>query len=82
MSEFQFTDEQFVGIREIWRDIQSQCKLLQKQTGCPNSDIVKMIDSARSYWENHKFSIKIDNLVSGRHIQSDSFQQKIWLLFS
>ena len=52
MSDFQFTDEQFVEIREIWRDINSQCKMLQKQTDCPNSEIVKMIDSAKSYWEN------------------------------
>ena len=52
MSDFQFTDEQFVDIREIWRDINSQCALLQEQTGCPNSEIVKMIDSAKSYWEN------------------------------
>ena len=52
MSNFQFTDEQFVEIREIWRDINSQCKLLQEQTGCPDSEIVKMIDSAKSYWEN------------------------------
>ena len=52
MSHFQFTDEQFIEIREIWRDINSQCKLLQEQTGCPNSEIVKMIDSAKSYWEN------------------------------
>ena len=52
MSDFQFTDEQFVDIREIWRDINSQCAFLQEQTGCPNSEIVKMIDSAKSYWEN------------------------------
>ena len=52
MSDFHFTDEQFVDIREIWRDINSQCTLIQKQTGCPNSEIVKMIDSAKSYWEN------------------------------
>ena len=52
MGNFQFTDEQFVEIREIWRDINSQCKLLQEQTGCPDSKIVKMIDSAKSYWEN------------------------------
>ena len=52
MGNFQFTDEQFVEIREIWRDINSQCKLLQEQTGCPDSEIVKMIDSAKSYWEN------------------------------
>ena len=52
MSNFQFTDEQFIEIREIWRDINSQCKLLQEQTGCPDSEIVKMIDSAKSYWEN------------------------------
>ena len=52
MSNFQFTYEQFIEIREIWRDINSQCKLLQEQTGCPNSEIIKMIDSAKSYWEN------------------------------
>tara|TARA_B100000579_G_scaffold84210_1_gene65728 strand:- start:84 stop:266 length:183 start_codon:yes stop_codon:yes gene_type:complete len=52
MSSFQFTDEQFIEIREIWRDINSQCKLLQEQTGCPNGEIIKMIDSAKSYWEN------------------------------
>ena len=50
MSHFQFADEQFIEIREIWRDINSQCKLLQEQTGCPDSEIVKMIDSAKSYW--------------------------------
>ena len=52
MNHFQFTDEQFIEIREIWGDINSQCKLLQEQTGCPDSEIVKMIDSAKSYWEN------------------------------
>ncbi len=52
MSKFQFTDDQFVEIREIWRDINSQCKVLQDQPGCPNSEIVKMIDSAKSYWED------------------------------
>ena len=52
MSDFHFTDEQFVEIREIWRDINSQCALLQKKTGCPNRQIVKMIDSAKSFWEN------------------------------
>ena len=52
MSDFQFTDEQFIEVREIWRDINSQCKILQDQTGCPNSEIVKMIDSAKSYWED------------------------------
>ncbi len=51
MRGFEFTDEQFVEIREIWRDIHSQCKIIQEQTGCPNSEIVKMIDSAKSYWE-------------------------------
>ncbi len=51
MNNFQFTDEQFVEIRKIWRDINSQCDFLQKQTGCPDSEIVKMIDSAKSYWE-------------------------------
>ena len=51
MTNFQFTDEQFVEVREIWRDINTQCKLLQKQTGCPNSEIIKMIESAKSYWE-------------------------------
>ena len=51
MSNFQFTEEQFIEIREIWRDINSQCKDLQKSTGCPNSEIVKMIDSAKSYWD-------------------------------
>ncbi len=56
MSNFQFTDEQFLEIREIWRDINSQCKTIQDQTGCPNSEIVKMIDSAKSYWENKSSS--------------------------
>ncbi len=51
MSDFQFTDEQFVEIREIWRDINAQCRILQEQTGCPNSEIVKIINSAKSYWE-------------------------------
>ena len=52
MSNFQFSEEEFVEIREIWRDINSQCKLLQERTGCPSGEIVKMIDSAKSYWEN------------------------------
>ena len=52
MGDFQFTEEQFIEIREIWRDINSQCALLQKYTGCPDSEIIKMIDSAKSYWEN------------------------------
>ena len=52
MSHFQFNDEQFIEIREIWRDINSQCQLLQEQTGCPDREIIKMIDSAKSYWEN------------------------------
>ena len=52
MTEFKFTDEQFVEIREIWRDINSQCKILQEETGCPNSEIIKMIDSAKSFWGN------------------------------
>ncbi len=51
MSKFQFTDEEFIEIREIWRDINSQCRILQENTSCPNSEIVKMIDSAKSYWE-------------------------------
>jgi len=51
MSNFHFTDEQFVEIREIWRDINAQCKILQDQTGCPTNEIVKMIESAKSYWE-------------------------------
>ena len=51
MSNFQFTEEQFIEIREIWRDINSQCRMLQDQTGCPNIEIIKMIDSAKSYWE-------------------------------
>ena len=51
MSEFEFSDEEFLEIREIWRDINSQCQILQDRTGCPNSAIVKMIDSAKSYWE-------------------------------
>lgn len=51
INDFQFSDEQFEEIREIWRDINSQCKVLQERTGCPNSEIVKMIDSAKSYWE-------------------------------
>ena len=49
MNNFVFTDDQFLDIREIWRDINSQCEILQAQTGCPNSEIVKMIDSAKSY---------------------------------
>ena len=52
MSDFQFSDEQFIEIREVWRDINSQCQILQDQTGCPNSEIVKMIDSAKSYGED------------------------------
>ena len=54
MTDFQFSDEQFLEIREIWRDINSQCKVLQERTGCPNSEIIKMIDSAKSYWENKR----------------------------
>ena len=52
MTNFQFSDEDFVEIREIWRDIKSQCNSLQQRTGCPSSEIVKMIDSAKNYWEN------------------------------
>ncbi len=52
MSGFQFTDEEFLEIREIWRDINSQCQILQAKTGCPNKEIIKMIDSAKSFWEN------------------------------
>ena len=51
MSDFYFNDDDFVEIQEIWRDINAQCHLLQQRTGCPNSEIVKMIDSAKSYWE-------------------------------
>tara|TARA_Y100001968_G_C18784730_1_gene448370 strand:+ start:314 stop:493 length:180 start_codon:yes stop_codon:yes gene_type:complete len=51
MDHFQFTEDQLIEVREIWRDINSQCKILQDQTGCPTSEIVKMIDSAKSYWE-------------------------------
>ncbi len=54
MSDFQFTDEQFIEIREIWRDINSQFQIFQNQTGCPNSEIVKMIDSAKNFWENKR----------------------------
>ena len=50
--DFQFTEEEFIEIREIWRDINSQCSVLQKRSGCPNSEIIKMIDSAKSFWEN------------------------------
>ena len=49
MSHFQITDEQFVAIREIRSDGNSQCKLLQDQTGCPDGEMVKMIDSTKSY---------------------------------
>ncbi len=52
MKGFHFTDEQFIEISEIWRDVNSQCTNLQKHSGCPNSEIIKMIDSAKSYWEN------------------------------
>ncbi len=52
MSKFQFNDEQFIEAREIWRDINAQCKILKEQTGCPNSEIIKIIDSAKSYWES------------------------------
>jgi len=58
MNDFLFTHEQFAEIREIWKDINSQCKILQEQTGCPNSEIVKMIDSAKSYWEEKGNKIK------------------------
>tara|TARA_B100000700_G_scaffold221301_1_gene243643 strand:+ start:601 stop:777 length:177 start_codon:yes stop_codon:yes gene_type:complete len=51
-NDFKFTDKQFIEIREIWRDINYQCELLQEQTGCPDAEIIKMIDSAKSYWEN------------------------------
>ena len=52
MSKFKFNDEQFIEIREIWRDINSQCEVFQQRSGCPNNEIIKMIDSAKSYWEN------------------------------
>ena len=52
MSGFQFSDEQFEEIRELWRDINFKCQFFQEETGCPNSEIVKMIDSAKSYWGN------------------------------
>ena len=52
MKGFKFTEEQFIEIREIWRDINSQCTNLHHHSGCPNSEIMKMIDSAKSYWEN------------------------------
>ena len=52
MSNFQFTDEQLIEIRAIWSDINSQCKLLQEQTGCPDTEIVKMIDPVKSFLEN------------------------------
>ncbi len=52
MSEFQFTEEDFVDLREIWRDINAQCKIFQDRTGCPNTEIVKMIDSVKNFWEN------------------------------
>ena len=39
---------------QIWREINSRLRLLQNQTGCPNSEIVKIIDSAKSYWENKR----------------------------
>ena len=51
MSSVDFTDEQFAAIRDVWRDINVQCQVSQKQTGCPTSEIVKMIDSVKSYWE-------------------------------
>ena len=54
MNNFQFTDDQFIEIREIWRDINSQCKILQEQTGCPNTEIIKMMDSANSDWEDKR----------------------------
>ena len=61
MCKFQFTDEQFIEIREIWRDINSQCRIFQEQTGCPNSEIIKMIDSAKSYWVNKNSTQIINN---------------------
>ena len=62
MGDFKFTDEQFVEVREIWRDINWQCKTLQEETGCPNSEIIKMIESAKSYWENQsKYETKQTN---------------------
>ena len=54
MTNFYFTEDQFVELREIWRDINYQCQILQDKTGCPNSEIIKMIDSNKSYWENKK----------------------------
>ncbi len=54
MTHFMFTEEEFLQIREVWRDINLQCEIIQKQTGCPNSEIVKMIDSAKNLWENKK----------------------------
>ena len=52
MKEFEFSDEHFREIRDIWIDINFQCQALQNKTGCPKSEIVKMIDSAKNYWEN------------------------------
>lgn len=52
MHDFQFTAEEFIEVQEIWRDINSQCRVLQERTGCPNSEIIKMIDSVKSFWEN------------------------------
>ncbi len=60
MNQLKFTDEDFLETREIWRDINSQMKILQERTGCPNSEIVKIIDSAKSYWENTKAYIPED----------------------
>ena len=71
MKDFQFTDEQFVEAQEIWRDINTQCKILQETTGCPNSEIIKMIDSAKSYWENknHKESKTTSDLATDADFQ-------------
>ncbi len=52
MSQFQFSDENFRELRDIWNDMNFQCKAIQEKTGCPNSEIIKMIDSAKNYWEN------------------------------
>ncbi len=54
MNDFEFSEQEFNEIREIWRDINSQCEIIQRRTGCPNTEIIKMIDSAKSLWENKR----------------------------
>ena len=52
MIEFKFTEEQLDEAHVIIEEIVDKCRGLQEETGCPNSEIKKMIASAKSFWEN------------------------------